>query len=99
MESGRFPVDVIDGFLKVSACNVSDACDRLAITGAVYGIHALIPCGKIVGHATTLKLTKAGGRFRESPVNGTLSAIRHGGAGAVLVIDGSENPTVNCFGG
>jgi 4-hydroxy-4-methyl-2-oxoglutarate aldolase len=95
----RFSAAVIDGFMKVSASNVSDACDRLSITGAVQGILALIPCGKIVGHAATLKLTKAGGRFTESPVNGTLQAIAVGGPGAVLVIDGRDNPTVNCFGG
>jgi 4-hydroxy-4-methyl-2-oxoglutarate aldolase len=99
MPSSRFSVDVINGFLKVSASNVSDACDRLSIAGAVRGIVPLIPCGKIVGHAATLKLTKAGGSFSQSPVNGTLKAIALGGAGAVLVIDGRENPTVNCFGG
>jgi regulator of RNase E activity RraA len=90
MESFRFSVDVIDGLLKVSASNVSDACDRLTINGAVRGILPLIPCSKIVGHAATLKLTKSGGQFRECPVNGTLKAIARGGAGAVLVIDGSR---------
>lgn len=99
MGSIRFPVDVIDGFLKVSTSNVSDACDRLTISGAVRGILPLIPCSKIVGHAATLKLAKSGGQFRESPVNGTLKAIAQGGAGAVLVVDGRDNPTVNCFGG
>jgi 4-hydroxy-4-methyl-2-oxoglutarate aldolase len=99
MSCTRFSVDLIDGFLDVSTSNVSDACDRLSITGAVRGILPLIPCGKIVGHAATLKLTKAGGRFNQSPVNGTLQAIAQGGAGAVLVIDGRDNPTVNCFGG
>jgi len=99
MANFRFPVEVTDGFQKVSASNVSDACDRLSIGGAVRGIFQLIPCGKIVGHAATLKLTKAGGKFRESPVNGTLKAIALGGPGAILVIDGRENPTVNCFGG
>lgn len=99
MSCSRFSVDVIVEFLKVSASNVSDACDRLSITGAVHGILPLIPCGKIVGHAATLKLTKTGGHFYQSPVNGTLQAIAQGGAGAVLVIDGRDNPTVNCFGG
>jgi 4-hydroxy-4-methyl-2-oxoglutarate aldolase len=99
MENFRFPVEVIDGFLKVSPSNVSDACDRLTVNGAVRGILSLILCTKIVGHAATLKLTKSGGQFRESPANGTLKAIARGGAGAVFVIDGRDNPTVNCFGG
>jgi 4-hydroxy-4-methyl-2-oxoglutarate aldolase len=99
MPNFRFPPQVIDGYLKVSTCNVSDACDRLSIHGAVGGVLPLIPCVKIAGHAATLKLTKLDGDYGLSPVNGTLKAIARGGAGAVLVIDGRENPTVNCFGG
>jgi len=95
----RFDNQIIDGFLKVSASNVSDACDRLAINGAVQGILPLFPCAKIVGHAATLKLTKPGGAAKASPVTGTLEAIKTGGAGAVLAIDCRDNPTVNCFGG
>jgi hypothetical protein len=38
MTKFRFPVAVIDGLLKVSASNVSDACDRLSDDGAVRGI-------------------------------------------------------------
>ena len=83
----------------MSTCNVSDACGRLAIDGAAHGILPLFPCAKIVGHAATLKLTKAGGSVTQSPVTGTLEAIAMGGAGAVLVIDCRDNPTVNCFGG
>jgi 4-hydroxy-4-methyl-2-oxoglutarate aldolase len=99
MGGERFPVSVVDGFQKVSACNVSDACDHLAIAGAVHGILPLFPCAKIVGHAATLKLTKPGGSATESPVTGTLEAIAIGGAGAVLAIDCRVNPTVDCFGG
>ena len=99
MSGERFPADVIDGFRNLSACNVSDACDRLSIAGAVQGILPLFPCATIVGHAATLKLTKPGGSVTQSPVTGTLEAIAHGGAGAVLVIDCRDNPTVNCFGG
>lgn len=38
MENFRFPAKVIDGFLKLSPSNVSAACDRLTINGAVRGI-------------------------------------------------------------
>jgi regulator of RNase E activity RraA len=99
MSGHRFGPEIVDGYLKVSTCNVSDACDRLGIDGAAKGILTLYDCPKIVGHAATLKLTKPGGRFTDSPVVGTLSAIEEGGAGAVLVIDCSANPAVNCFGG
>jgi|SRR5215813_6357587 len=99
MPERNFAKHIRDGFLKVSTCNVSDACDRLNINGAVQGILPLFPCVKIVGHAATLKLGKTGGSSSMSPVVGTLRAIAAGGAGAVLVIDSRDNPTVNCFGG
>lgn len=99
MTAKRFPQSVTDGFLKVSASNVSDACDRLSINGAVQGILPLFPCSKIVGHAATLKLTKPGGKFKDSVIPGTFAAIEDGGPGAVLVIDCHENPAVNCLGG
>jgi 4-hydroxy-4-methyl-2-oxoglutarate aldolase len=99
MPGQRFEAAITDGFLKVSTCNVSDACDRLGINGSVKGVLPLFPCAKIVGHAATLKLTKADGKIKSSPVEGTLNAISAGGAGAVLVIDGRENPEVNCYGG
>jgi 4-hydroxy-4-methyl-2-oxoglutarate aldolase len=95
----RYNNNIIDGFLKVSTCNISDACDRLSIQGAVQGILPLFSCAKIVGHAATLKLTKPDGKSKKSPVIGTLEAIAAGGAGAVLVIDCRDNPSVNCFGG
>lgn len=95
----RFDHKIIDGYLKVSTCNVSDACDRLSIKGAVHDVIPLYDCPKIVGHAATLKLTKPGDRFNNSPVIGTLEAIAAGGAGAILMIDGSTNPGINCFGG
>ena len=99
MSGQRFEQSIVDGYLKVSASNVSDACDRLEIDGAVQGVLPLFPCAKIVGHAATLKLTKPGGKSTHSPVIGTLEAIAVGGAGAVLVIDCRDNPSVNCFGG
>lgn len=95
----RFSHEITDGYLKVSASNVSDACDRLSINGAVKGVLPVFSCSKIVGHAATLKLTIPSERFKRSPVIGTLEAIALGGAGGVLVIDCRDNPATNCFGG
>ena len=47
---------IISQFLSLSTPNVSDALDRLQISGAPQGILPLYPCGKIVGPAATLKL-------------------------------------------
>ena len=99
MSDFRFSMNIISAFLAVSVSNVSDACDRLAIDGAVRGIFPLFPCAKIAGHATTLKLARPSERMSDSPVTGTLQAIALGGPGAVLAVDGRGNPEVNCFGG
>src|SRR5260221_13562532 len=53
---------------------------------------------KIAGPAATLKLVAAG-KAEESTVLGTLRAVVKGGAGSVLVIDASENPKANAYGG
>ena len=95
-----FDVDpaMISQFMAVSTPNVSDALDRLQIEGAPQGILPIYPCAKLVGPAATLKIVPVG-QAKESTVLGTLAAIVKGGRGAVLVIDGSENPSVNCYGG
>ncbi len=89
---------VISQLLSVSTPNVSDALDRLGIEGAPQGILPIYNCPKIAGPAATLKLVPSG-KAQESTVLGTLRAIVKGGAGSVLVIDASDNPTVNAYGG
>jgi regulator of RNase E activity RraA len=89
---------IVSQYLNVSTPNVSDALDRLGIEGAPQGILPIYPCAKIAGPAATLKVVPFG-EAPESIVLGTLRAIVKGGAGSVLVVDGSENPKVNAFGG
>lgn len=89
---------IVSQLLGVSTPNVSDALDRLGIEGAPQGILPVYPCAKIAGPAATLKVVPFG-QAEESIVLGTLRAIVKGGAGSVLVVDGSENPHVNSFGG
>ncbi len=89
---------IISQLLGVSTPNVSDALDRLGIEGAPQGILPVYPCAKIAGPAATLKVVPHG-QAEESIVLGTLRAIVKGGAGSVLVVDGSDNPHVNSFGG
>ena len=89
---------IVSQLLNVSIPNISDALDRLGIEGAPHGVLPIYPCRKIAGPAATLKLVPAG-KAEESTVLGTLRAIVKGGAGSVLVIDCSENPKVNAFGG
>ncbi len=55
-------------------------------------------CGKIVGPAATLKLVPVG-EADESPVLGTLEAVKRGNPGDVLVIDQGGRTDVNSYGG
>lgn len=89
---------IVSQYLNVSTSNISDALDRLGIEGAPQGILPIYPCTRIAGPAATLKLVPAG-QAAESTVLGTLRAIVKGGAGSILVVDASENPKVNSFGG
>ena len=90
---------MVDGYRRLSTANVSDGLDRAGIDGAPQGIGPLWSgCGKIVGPAATLKLVPAG-EAEESPVLGTLEAVKRGNPGDVLVIDQGGRTDVNSYGG
>ena len=90
---------MVDGYRRLSTANVSDGLDRAGIDGAPQGIGPLWSgCGKIVGPAATLKLVPAG-EAEESPVLGTLEAVKRGNSGDVLVIDQGGRTDVNSYGG
>ena len=93
------PKALIEGFQRLSTANVSDGLDRAGIAGAPHGIGPLWDsCGKIVGPAATLKLVPVG-EAEESPVLGTLEAVKLGNPGDVLVIDQGGRTDVNSYGG
>ena len=90
---------LIAEYRVLSTANVSDGLDRLGIAGCPHGIGPLWDaCGKIVGPAATLKLVPVG-QASESPVLGTLEAIKRGHPGDVLVIDQAGRMDVNSYGG
>jgi regulator of RNase E activity RraA len=89
--------EILRALRTFSACNLSDALDRLGISGAPLGFRPLwAGCGKIAGRAMTLKLIPEGA---DSPVDGTLKAIVAAEPGDVLVIDHQGSLEVNSFGG
>ena len=91
--------DLVEGYRRLSTANVSDGLDRAGIAGAPHGIGPLWDgCTKIVGPAATLKLVPAG-EAEESPVLGTLEAVKRGNPGDVLVIDQGGRTDVNSYGG
>ena len=80
-------------YKMLSTANLSDGLDRVGVNGTPHGIGPLWDsCPKIVGPAATLKLVlprESGGEAEESPVLGTLEAVKRGNLGDVLVSDGS----------
>ena len=90
---------MIAEYRLLSTANVSDGLDRLGIDGQPLGIDPLWDnCAKIVGPAATLKLVPVG-EADESPVLGTLEAVKRGHPGDILVIDQGGVMDINSYGG
>ena len=90
---------LISEYRMLSTANVSDGLDRIKVNGTPHGIGPLWgACGKIVGPACTLKLVDIE-EAAESPVLGTLRAIKKGRAGDILVIDHGGRMDINSYGG
>ena len=84
-------------FQELSTCNLSDALDRLEMTGQVHGVLPLwAGCPKVAGPAMTMKLSTDAGY---STVIGTLEAVEASRPGDLLVIDNGGRPGINSFGG
>jgi len=90
---------MITEYRMLSTANVSDGLDRVGFNGQPLGIDPLWDdCPKIVGPAATLKLVPVG-EAEESPVLGTLEAVKRGNPGDVLVIDQGGVMDINSYGG
>ncbi|MCE2405516.1 MAG: RraA family protein [Dehalococcoidia bacterium] len=84
-------------FQGLSTCNLSDALDRLEMTGQVQGILPLwAGCPKVAGPAMTMKLSPTA---TYSTVIGTLEAVQASAPGDLLVIDNGGRPGINSYGG
>ena len=70
---------------RLDTCGVSDALDRLGLTGAVPGIRPLTGLHKIAGRVVTVKLVAAEGRTSKQHL--ATAAIEASGPGDILVIE------------
>jgi 4-hydroxy-4-methyl-2-oxoglutarate aldolase len=77
--------DLVARLAKLDTCAVSDALDRLGLSGAVNGLHPMWPCPRTVGRVITVKLKRAGGE-RPARHLGT-AAVDAAIPGDVIVID------------
>jgi regulator of RNase E activity RraA len=78
---------------RLDACAVSDALDRLGLTGVVLGLRPMGPRRKIAGHAVTVRLETATEQLKtaiaargERPRHLCTAAVDSSGPGDVIVV-------------
>jgi regulator of RNase E activity RraA len=76
---------VVERLARLDTCAVSDALDRLGLSGAVSGIRPLTGPHRIAGGVVTVKLVAAEGRTSKQHL--ATAAIEASGPGDVLVIE------------
>jgi regulator of RNase E activity RraA len=72
--------DLVERLKKLDSCSVSDALDKLGMTGAVTGLNCLTVRGRVAGPAITVKLG--------APMDGLPK--RHLGAGAIMAAQAGD---------
>ena len=83
---------------RLDTCGVSDAMDRLGISGAVLGIRPMWPCPRIAGQVITVRLRRAE-PGEHSPRHLGTAAIEAGGPGRVIVIEHHDREDAAGWGG
>lgn len=82
---------------RLDSCAVSDALDRLGLTGAVLGIRPLWSCPRVVGRCVTVKI-KPAGLDKPKQHLGT-PAIAAAASVDVIVVDNGGRTDVAAWGG
>src|SRR5215469_31631 len=83
---------------RLDTCGVSDAMDRLGLTGAVQGLGPMWPCPRIAGRVITVRLRRAE-PGDHSPRHLGTAAIDAGGPGQVIVIEHHDREDAAGWGG
>jgi 4-hydroxy-4-methyl-2-oxoglutarate aldolase len=83
---------------RLDTCGVSDAMDRLGLSGAVLGIRPMWPCPRIAGEVITVRLRRAE-PGDHSPRHLGTAAIEAGGPGQVIVIEHHDREDAAGWGG
>jgi 4-hydroxy-4-methyl-2-oxoglutarate aldolase len=90
--------DLVTRLARLDACAVSDALDKLGLTGVASGIHRLATDRRISGRVVTVKLEKDDGRAVASRHLGT-TAIEVCQPGDVIVIEQRSGIEAAAWGG
>jgi regulator of RNase E activity RraA len=83
---------------RLDTCGVSDAMDRLGLSGAVLGLRPMWPCPRIAGQVITVRLRRTEPGDHSARHLGT-SAIEAGGPGQVIVIEHHDRDDAAGWGG
>jgi regulator of RNase E activity RraA len=83
---------------RLDTCGVSDAMDRLGLTGAVQGLRPMWPCPRIAGQVITVRLRRAE-PGDHSPRHLGTAAIEAGGPSQVIVIEHHDREDAAGWGG
>ncbi|CAM2169797.1 RraA family protein [Paraburkholderia sacchari] len=83
---------------RLDCCAVSDALDKLKLTGAVSGLPQRSGAGRVVGRAITVKLG-TGEAPLGPPVHLGCTAIEQAGSENVIVVEQRSGVDAGCWGG
>ena len=91
-------IDATARLARLDACAVSDALDKLGLSGAVTGIQRLSSTGRIAGRVITVKMDRDDGRPPAARHLGT-TAIEAAEPGDVIVMEQRTGIDAACWGG
>ena len=83
----------------LDACAVSDALDKLGLTGCVTGLRSASPGSRIAGRVHTVKLKAGNAPAGRPPVHLGAAAIDASGPDDVIVVEQSTGVDAGCWGG
>lgn len=96
--SARLPDDLAARLARLDTCGVSDALDRLGLTGAIQGVRPMWSCPRVAGRVITVRLRRADPGEHVPRHLGT-TAIEAGGPGMVIVIEHHDRDDAAGWGG
>lgn len=89
--------DFVTRLSRVDSCAVSDALDKLGLTGSVTGLHRYSSEKRIAGRILTVKLDKAEGRSNTRHL--CTAAIEAASPGDIIVVEQRTGVDAACWGG
>jgi regulator of RNase E activity RraA len=90
--------DLVQRLLKLDTCAVSDALDRLGLTGVVLGIPPTAPPAKVAGRVVTMKLVDRNAENSATTTHLGTKAIQAAAPGDVIVVEHGRFDAA-CWGG